>query len=99
MRPAKLLIVVAAVGLAVFSGVRLVRAQLADPPSRMELVDAARLDAAYSHLRELQAQARPYGDTIADVCKRYQISPADLDAGRVRVDFQTGLIARPKESK
>lgn len=99
MRTAKLLVFVSAVGVAIFSGIRLVRAQLADPPSRMELIDAARLDAAYSHLRELQQAARPYGETIADVCKRYQINPADLDSGKVRVDFSTGAIVRPKESK
>lgn len=71
-------------------------AQALDPPASMPLVDAARLDAALSHLRELNAQARPYGDTVQAICQRYQIQPSDLDV-RVRVDYATGAITRPQK--
>ena len=70
------------------------RAQSALPPSHMELVDAARLDAALAHLRELEQVARPYAETVNHICERYKIQPASLGK-TVNVDYATGAISRP----
>lgn len=69
------------------------RADEPDPPAQMAPVDAARLDAALAHLRELQAQMAPYQRTAEEILQRYKIDPAQLGKS-VAVDFATGKIER-----
>lgn len=78
--------------LAVFGGALGVRAQLIVPET-MSTKDAAQLDAALMHIREIQAAAKPYLDTLSSICAQYKINPGDLGRS-VSVDFSTGKITR-----
>ena len=72
------------------------------PPSKMEPVDAAKLDAAVAHLQQIQqlaqAQSAPHLAVASEIAERYKFALADL-GNTVGVDFRTGEIKRaePKQ--
>ena len=69
-----------------------------DAPVKMEMVDAAQLDAALAHIRELESAARPYNETVIRLCTKYKIQPSEL--GRtVGVDFASGTIQRAPKAQ
>lgn len=74
------------------------RAGMTDPPSKMEPIKAAQLDAALAHLRELSEQERPYVQLVQSICSEYKINPQDIGR-KVGVNFLTGEITRQKEAK
>ena len=81
-------------GTLVLFSVRGRRARAAEElPAKMELVDAAQLDAALAHIREAEMLARPHLETVNRICARYKIDAASL--GRtISVDYASGAIAR-----
>lgn len=86
-------IVGAALTFSVCYGAHKLHAQETDPPAKMAPLDAAKLDAALAHIREIQQAAQPYQQEIAAICSQYHIDPAQLGRS-VGVDFKTGEIQR-----
>lgn len=72
------------------------------PPTRMNETDTARIDAAYAHIavimNKAQTEAAQYGETIKQLCEKYQINPTDIDAGKVQIS-KDGAIKRDKPSE
>lgn len=68
------------------------------PPASMSPLDAARLHAAMAELTAIEQQAKvamaPHQRVAADVLERNRIDARDFQAGRVKVDYETGAITR-----
>lgn len=85
-----------AFGFCVFRGVRAHAEE--SMPAKMEATDAAQLDAALAHIREIFSQAKPYDDRVKEICQKYRISPDELGK-TVGVNFATGEIMRAKAAQ
>ena len=61
------------------------------PPSRMDLLEAAQLDAALQHIENLERQAAPFIRQTEALCAKYKIPPQQAARS---VNFATGEIMR-----
>lgn len=80
----------------------------AEPPkaAKMSELDAARLDASLSHIRELDRAKAEIDkrkneevEQAMSALRKYDISPQDFQSGAVTVDFKTGKITRQPPPK
>lgn len=85
-----------------FTWKHLARASVIEPPAKMDLLKAAKLDAALVRINMIDARAemdkQPLYVTVKAICDEYKIDPRlffQRDSG-LSVNTETGEITRPK---
>lgn len=81
----------------------LAKAEPPPPPSRLEAVDLAKLDAANTHMKlvmqEAAAAIAPHAAEVQRICDAYKIDRQQLEQGIVAIDSKTGEIRRQKPTE
>lgn len=104
MKRASIVLVLSfAIASIVFVGKKIARASVVEPPARLSIADAIKLDRDLTHIREaeqgirrLQEAAKPYSDDAMLILQAAKIDPQAFNKGEVMVDFTTGEITRSK---
>jgi hypothetical protein len=85
-------------------GVRRACAGPGDPPAKMPLDVAIRLDRDMAHINQanaeinrLMGEKRPFGDDADEILREYKIELQSFVNGAITIDYKTGDIKRPPQ--